>query len=89
MIDWVAEKLSQIKSVGEAVVSGFVPDKIAQQRYNVCLECEEFDNGKCKECGCFMRAKVLFKEVGCPKGYWGTWRTNKVILVPPSKSKSP
>jgi hypothetical protein len=74
MIDWVAEKLSQVKSVGEAVVSGFVPDDIAQQRYNVCLECAEFDNssgyGKCKECSCFMRAKVLFKEVGCPKGYW-------------------
>jgi hypothetical protein len=75
MIDWVAEKLSwklsQIKSVGVAVVSGFVSDEIAEQRYNVCLECEKFDNGKCKECGCFMKAKVLFKRVECPKHYWG------------------
>jgi len=68
---WMMEKANQIRTVGKAVVSGFVPDEIAEKRYNVCLECVEFDNGKCKLCHCYMAAKVLFKEVDCPNKYWG------------------
>ena len=63
-------KLEQIKSVGKTVVSGFVSDEIAEQRYNVCLECEYFKNKKCKICSCYMPAKVLFKSAECPKNYW-------------------
>ena len=71
MNDWMEVKLQQIKGMGEAVVSGFVPDDIAEKRYSVCLECDYFKNKKCKLCSCYMPAKVLFKIVECPKNYWG------------------
>ena len=70
MIDWVAEKLKQVESIGEAVISGLVSTEIAEKRYKLCLECEEFDNDRCKLCSCYMKAKVLFKSVECPKQYW-------------------
>ena len=69
--DLLKEKLEQIRTVGKTVISGFVPDEIAEQRYNVCLECEYFANSKCKVCSCHMSAKVLFKDAKCPKQYWG------------------
>ena len=75
MINWMTEKLKQIEQMGEAVVSGFVPNEIAEQRYNLCLECEEFRGNSCKLCGCYMPAKVLFKKVECPKKHWGTYES--------------
>ena len=71
MNDWMVEKLDRIKDFGKTVTSGFAPDVVAEKRYNVCLECEEFKNKKCKLCSCYMPAKVLFKTVECPKNYWG------------------
>ena len=70
MIDWVAEKLKQVESIGEAVISGLVSTEIAEKRYSICMECEYLKNKKCKICNCHMPAKVLFKTVECPKNYW-------------------
>ena len=69
--EWLKYKTEQIKQFGSVVTSGFVPDDIAEQRYNVCMECEYFANSKCKLCRCHMPAKVLFKDAKCPKQYWG------------------
>ena len=76
MIEWLKFKTEQIKHFGSAVTSGFVPDEIAEQRYNICLECEEFKTSlrQCKLCYCYMPMKVLFKKIECPKQYWGDHR---------------
>ncbi len=44
----------------------------SEQRYNICLECEEFREmtKQCKLCNCFMKMKVKFKVTECPKGLW-------------------
>ncbi len=44
----------------------------SEQRYNICLECEEFREmtKQCKICNCFMPMKVKFEKTTCPKDYW-------------------
>jgi hypothetical protein len=46
----------------------------AQRRFNICKECPSyvfnFFGGKCKNCGCVVRAKVSFKSQECPIGKW-------------------
>lgn len=46
--------------------------KQGQQRMDVCKICPEFkpSTGQCKQCGCFMRAKVLLPMQACPIGKW-------------------
>jgi hypothetical protein len=50
----------------------FVKKEVAQERYNVCKECDKFIKltAQCKECGCFMKAKVKLKESHCPLAKW-------------------
>ena len=49
-----------------------VDDEVEEQRYNICLECEEFREmtKQCKICNCFMPMKVKFEKTTCPKDYW-------------------
>ena len=49
-----------------------VDDEVVEQRYNICLGCEEFRplTKQCKLCNCFMKMKVKFKVTECPKGLW-------------------
>lgn len=44
---------------------------IAQARYNICKECNDFTSLKlCSNCNCFMPVKVKFALANCPKGKW-------------------
>jgi hypothetical protein len=55
------------------VVSGEkVIEQIAEQRLNICLECDRLINltKQCKECGCIMPAKVKLEKATCPLGKW-------------------
>lgn len=47
-----------------------VPDNIQEERMKICLACSKFKNGRCKECGCYMRIKTQFAEMECPIGKW-------------------
>ena len=43
-----------------------------KDRLRLCFECErliELTN-QCKECGCFVKLKVKYKETSCPLGKW-------------------
>lgn len=48
-----------------------VPEEIQEERMKVCHECPKFENGRCAECGCYMRIKTQFAEMECPIGKWG------------------
>jgi len=41
-----------------------------ESRQATCLGCDRFDFGKCKECGCYLHAKVRIKSETCPIGRW-------------------
>ena len=47
--------------------------QIAQQRYDICKQCNDFSPllKLCRQCGCFALAKVRFYHTGCPVGKWG------------------
>ena len=45
-------------------------DLIADRR-GTCVKCSSLtDVSVCRECGCYMPVKVLFRGVTCPKGLW-------------------
>lgn len=52
----------------------FLKEKYAQAdaRIAVCKTCPSYIEAttQCKECGCFMRFKVLLPKVKCPLGKW-------------------
>lgn len=41
-------------------------------RMTICKQCPSLQGklNQCKECGCFMDAKVLIKTTKCPLGKW-------------------
>ena len=44
----------------------------SQERYNICQGCERNFMGACRECGCIVALKVLWKSQSCPIGKWGS-----------------
>jgi hypothetical protein len=40
-------------------------------RLETCSQCPRLtDLSICRECGCYMPVKALFKSVKCPLGHW-------------------
>lgn len=50
----------------------FIEKNIAQDRYDLCKQCEHFNKitAICRECGCFMKLKVKFINSVCPINKW-------------------
>jgi hypothetical protein len=48
------------------------PDLSPQERMSICKKCPLYDSmfGRCRECGCFLKAKVQLAAEECPKGKW-------------------
>lgn len=44
----------------------------ARMRLEVCKRCPAFNptTQRCKDCGCFMPAKVQIEKAKCPQGRW-------------------
>jgi len=43
----------------------------ARMRLDVCKRCPAYTKfNTCKECGCYMPAKVQLKSTTCPQGRW-------------------
>lgn len=42
------------------------------ERYEICKSCDRFNNilKICKECGCFMPAKIKIELARCPLDKW-------------------
>ena len=49
-----------------------VNEEVSEKRLNICLECPELLQltKQCKQCGCFMKAKVQIQKATCPMGKW-------------------
>jgi hypothetical protein len=45
------------------------PDELAR-RQALCLACEHHREGRCKKCGCVLRAKQAWAGEKCPVGRW-------------------
>lgn len=51
---------------------GRVTDRIAAERFAICLECPELIQltKQCKKCGCMMEHKTKLPNAACPIGKW-------------------
>ena len=49
-----------------------VSEQTQKSRIDICNSCERYNATLliCKECGCLMPAKTLFKSQRCPLGKW-------------------
>lgn len=49
-----------------------LPIEEAKVRYDICKACENFIpiTSQCRECGCWMKAKVRLRSNSCPLGKW-------------------
>lgn len=77
-MSFIEKMQNRIKEVRDgvekaAVESGLILDsKGAEDRLNICNECPSLfkPTSTCKECGCFMTAKVRLVNASCPLEKW-------------------
>lgn len=50
----------------------FVSNAEFTKRYAICAKCEYFKKvlGKCRKCGCLIRAKASLTAAECPEDKW-------------------
>lgn len=50
----------------------FVSKEVAQQRFDVCLQCDARDEALniCTICSCYLPAKTKLKDATCPMELW-------------------
>ena len=50
----------------------FVPNKVYEERLEICRECVYYfkPTGNCKRCMCFMKIKARIAPMECPQKYW-------------------
>lgn len=71
--------LETVEDVARAKGELLISREEQQERFKICLECEELwlpEEGKggarCCECGCFIQLKVPIKAADCPLKKWTT-----------------
>jgi hypothetical protein len=69
------------KSIGNTPLALFnsqnkVPEQVAKDRMNTCLECEHFIRAtkQCGKCFCFMEFKTTLKKSFCPIEKWTAYK---------------
>lgn len=48
-----------------------------EKRIATCNSCEMLDNGICKLCGCFVKAKAILPITKCKLNKWDTPKTQE------------
>ena len=48
------------------------PEDVVMERWDICHGCDSWDSSekRCKECGCYSKAKNTLAESRCPLGKW-------------------
>ncbi len=73
-IGGVPISIQTMKNLGMAAIDiakgRVVAPKVAQERLDICQECEMFNGKRCAICGCFMRQKVGLPSSTCPMNKW-------------------
>ena len=74
------EQAKNLIETAKQVVSNpyIASEQVKQERLNTCFICDRYDDKRqrCKECGCFVRAKVIFSVNSCPIGKWNSIAVN-------------
>ena len=60
-----------MRTVPKAVKRNIIHDEeVLKMRWDLCLGCDFFKDGRCSSCGCMMRTKHKLKIAFCPEGKW-------------------
>lgn len=59
-----------------------VSEEVRHQRLAVCKTCNDFRSKSktCRQCGCFVPAKVIFAGTDCPIGLWTESEPGKDLI---------
>tara|TARA_Y100000389_G_scaffold24552_1_gene21225 strand:- start:142 stop:396 length:255 start_codon:yes stop_codon:yes gene_type:complete len=57
-------------SLNPVTTNVFSSSEEQKKRLDLCMECDSYYQGRCKECGCFMKSKVKLSLAKCPIGIW-------------------
>lgn len=63
-------KKAHIKPLNERIL--LVTPEVAEERLNICKQCESFEDWGCKITANFMPKTTRQKNMQCPKGYWSS-----------------
>lgn len=71
-MSYVDKLKNRLSSITTPIKDNFVEEEVQNQRYDICLTCENFIpiTTTCKKCGCFMKFKTKLKSGSCPIGKW-------------------
>lgn len=60
------------ETAGDLLVGGMAPAAVSRARLDVCISCPYFEkaSGRCRICGCFMKAKAKVALAECPAKKW-------------------
>lgn len=63
---------SLARSLWDWAVSGFAMATEAEQsrRLTICHDCPQWDDGRCRICGCYVKVKITMKTEHCPIAKW-------------------
>jgi len=60
-----------MRTAPKAVIRNMIHDEeVLKMRWDLCSSCEFLKDGKCTECGCWMRVKLKLQMSFCPIGKW-------------------
>ena len=53
-------------------IKELLDNPVAKERFEHCIQCSSFNQitSQCRNCGCFMRAKVFLPNAQCPENKW-------------------
>lgn len=62
------------KNAAKGIDQG-VPEEVAEKRLSICMNCPNLfkPTTSCKLCGCFLKAKVKYRQEHCPEYKWDKW----------------
>ena len=78
MLDKLKSKLKEASDLAKAKSAALlpedwqVPELVAQERLEICNNCENLYKltNQCRLCGCFVKAKVHLANTKCPITKW-------------------
>ena len=74
-----------ISTIGNVISNPYLAsEEVRQERMRICQACEYYDAAavRCKECGCFLNAKVIFTNNSCPVNKWSYVEQTKIEPEP-------
>jgi hypothetical protein len=79
LLEMALNLLETVREVAKAEGKLLISREEQEERFNICLECDELwlpeegqGGARCCECGCFIQLKAPIRAADCPLKKWTT-----------------